>query len=176
MPVRRTPTKRRRDPHPFAAYLRALQQQHSTTVKEFAERLGVDPTHLSRAMGNGQPFDAHGCFKLAKETGEPPERVLRAAGKAQLADWIAQFYGASKPQPKPAPLPPRLREVIEDWKSIDKRGDEDDLLDAIWKLLRRSRRNHDIRRRQHHAEGDGDGHRRDGNNRREGADRRVKEA
>src|SRR4051812_40761780 len=82
----------------FARFLENQARQFRTK-KAFAEALKVDPTHLSRAMGkNSRPFDIRGLFTLARVTGVDIDTVLRAAGKDEIADAIAEFYGPPQPQ------------------------------------------------------------------------------
>jgi hypothetical protein len=121
-------------PHSFADYLRDLQVRNFRTVREFAEVLDVDPTHLSRAMGtNSRPFDINGLFKLAEVTGENPSDVLRAAGKGDLADRIESLYG--KPQPVRSR---RLRDIVKLVEEIEASGLDDEGLDLALTHLRRS--------------------------------------
>lgn len=59
--------------------------------------IGVEPSHLSRAMGpGGQPFNVEGCLKLAQITNTHPSTVLRAAGKGRIAALIEQLYGPAR--------------------------------------------------------------------------------
>lgn len=77
----------------FAALLRRLRKKYSS-IRAFAEALGIDPSHLSRAMRRGaQPFDIRGCLRVARVTGEDPGLVLRAGGKEEIAVLIEELYG-----------------------------------------------------------------------------------
>jgi len=77
----------------FKTYLKRLQKRHYPSLRAFAADLGIDATRLSR----GTPFDLRGCLNLARITGEPPSAVLRAAGKADMADLIESLYGRGTP-------------------------------------------------------------------------------
>lgn len=69
----------------FKSFLRSIQQRQFPTVKAFADALEMNPTQISR----GQPFDVRRCIKLAKLTGISLDVILRAAGKADIADGLA---------------------------------------------------------------------------------------
>lgn len=85
----------------FRTLLRRLKRHYPST-RAFAEALGVDASHLSRAMGvKGQPFDVRGCLRLARVTGASPGEVLRAAGKIDIAELIEALYGAPAQQLTP---------------------------------------------------------------------------
>jgi len=121
-----------RKPLSFAAYLRNLQETHSSSVNEFASALGIDPSHLSRAMGDkGQPFDFHRCLRLAKLTGRDPAEVLRHAGKGATADQIADLYGAPR-----EPLTAPQQEVLSLLKEVEHMSDRDDLQRVVLTFLR----------------------------------------
>jgi len=77
----------------FRTYLKRLQKRHYPSHRAFAAALGIDPTRLSR----GTPFDLRGCLNLARITGEHPSKVLRAAGKGDMADLIESLYGRGTP-------------------------------------------------------------------------------
>jgi transcriptional regulator with XRE-family HTH domain len=76
--------------------LRKLLKKNYSSIREMARALDVDSSHLSRAMSKrvGQPFDVRGCLRLARVTGEDPLLVLRAAGKDEIADLMAELMGA----------------------------------------------------------------------------------
>ncbi len=81
----------------FPALLRSLQKKHFRTGKAFAVALGVKPSHLSHAMGpGGQPFDVLRCLKLARLTSTHPSKVLRAAGKGEIATLVEELYGPAR--------------------------------------------------------------------------------
>lgn len=82
----------------FRMLLKRLQKQHYPSVRAMAAALEVKPSQLSRAMGvRGQPFDVRGCLRLARATGADPGEVLRAAGKADIADLVEQLFGTAPP-------------------------------------------------------------------------------
>lgn len=117
----------------FGPFLRNLQEQHSTSVRDFAEKLGIDPSHLSRAMSEGgQPFDAARCLRLAALTGTDPALVLTLAGKRELADQIELLYG-----PVQAPLNAKQREMVTLMaQALD--TDQEYVIDALLIVLRKA--------------------------------------
>lgn len=68
----------------FRSLLRRLQKEQFGTVREFAAAMEMNPTQISR----GEPFDVRGCLRLARVTGAPLGEILRAAGKADIADAL----------------------------------------------------------------------------------------
>jgi hypothetical protein len=76
----------------FPTLLRKLRKRYPS-VRAFARALDVDASHLSRAMSvkHGQPFDVRGCLRLARVTGYDPLIILRAAGKDEIANLIAEL-------------------------------------------------------------------------------------
>lgn len=97
----------------FRALLKRLRK-HYPTVRAFAAALEMDPSHLSRAMGEGgQPFDIRGCLRLAQVTGENPTVVLRAAGKADIATLVEELYG-----PSHALLTPEQQQLLRSMDAI----------------------------------------------------------
>lgn len=97
----------------FRALLKRLRK-HYPTVRAFAAALEMDPSHLSRAMGEGgQPFDIRGCLRLAQVTGENPTVVLRAAGKADIATLVEELYG-----PSHALLTPEQQQLLKSMDAI----------------------------------------------------------
>lgn len=117
----------------FATYLRKLQRKHFKRVGDFAAALGVDPTHLSRAMGaNSRPFDIYGLFRLAEVTGESVDTVLRMADKGDLADLIITHCG------QPTAHTALVREIYDRCVWIESRGSDPEVLQLVRAMLRRS--------------------------------------
>lgn len=97
----------------FRALLKRLRKYYPT-VRAFADALDIDPSQLSRAMGEGgQPFDIRGCLRLAQVTGENPTLVLRAAGKADIAALVEELYG-----PSHALLTPEQQQLLNSMEAI----------------------------------------------------------
>lgn len=81
---------------PFADLLNDLARRYRSK-KAFADALGMSPSRLLRASKGEFAFDAVNCLKLARMTGESPTRILRAAGKEDLAGLIEELYGNARP-------------------------------------------------------------------------------
>lgn len=97
----------------FKALLQAAARQFSSQ-HAFAQALGISPSRLNRALNKGDyPLNALNCLKLASITGEPAGDVLRAAGKADVAELIEQLYGGGR-----AALTTAERELIATWALI----------------------------------------------------------
>jgi transcriptional regulator with XRE-family HTH domain len=60
--------------------------------QELARKLGMTPSGFGRGMKAGT-LSVENLLTLARETGLPPSRVLRAGGKPEFADLIEQLYG-----------------------------------------------------------------------------------
>jgi hypothetical protein len=119
----------------FQSLLRRLLRKHFKTVRDFAESMNMDPSHMSRAMGrNGQPFDVTGCLRLAEVTGERPGAILRAAGKADLAERIERLYGPAAP----VILTPQQQVLLQALDGIDDPAARDSLITIARYLAERA--------------------------------------
>lgn len=88
----------------FARLLRQLQQTHyPDSAKTFATALGIHHSRIYRALQHGgDPFDVRGCITLAKVTGADLLVILRAAGKADIADGLRDLLGPTLQSATPA--------------------------------------------------------------------------
>ena len=93
------------------------------TKKAFAKAIGITPGRLSRVLGGEHSLDVGNCLTLAKLTGEPPSRVLRVAGKGDIADSIEALYG-----PSAKIVSPKERAVLDLWNALTQRAREGLLL------------------------------------------------
>jgi len=99
------------------------------TQKELADALDIDPSRLSRAINAGDfPFNVENCLRLAKLSGEPPSAVLRAAGKADIAELIESLYGPEKTVTDPVVV-----SLIENWDQLT--SEKRNFLDVAAQLL-----------------------------------------
>src|SRR5215510_15576692 len=63
------------------------------TKQALAKAMNVNPTRLSRLEHHGEySLNIENCLRLAKLTHIPASDVLRAAGKAHIADLIESLY------------------------------------------------------------------------------------
>jgi len=64
---------------------------------------------LNRALNRSEySFNIENCLRLARLSGEPPSRVLRLAGKGEVADLIEWLYG-------PPALTVTQKHLLERW-------------------------------------------------------------
>ena len=96
----------------------------------FAKAIGVTPSRFSRVLGGSYTLNVLNCLRLAKITGESASRVLRLAGKTEIAELIEEQYGRTAPA-----LSPSERELLETWSSLNQRSREN--LKGILKELPR---------------------------------------
>jgi transcriptional regulator with XRE-family HTH domain len=89
------------------------------TKREFARAIGITPGRLSRVLGGEHSLDVPNCLTLARLMGEAPSRVLRAAGKGEIADAIEELYGPSAPS-----VSPKEREILNLWNALTPRARE----------------------------------------------------
>lgn len=89
------------------------------TKKAFARAIGITPGRLSRVLGGEHSLDVGNCLTLAKLTGESPSRVLRVAGKPDIADAIEALYG-----PSAAGVSPKERELLDAWDAVSQHARE----------------------------------------------------
>ena len=69
------------------------QARRFGTKQAFAQALGITPGRFSRLLRGNDSMEVVGCLRLAKVSGESADRVLRLAGKGEIADLIAELYG-----------------------------------------------------------------------------------
>lgn len=89
------------------------------TKKAFARAIGITPGRLSRVLGGEHSLDVGNCLTLARLTGESPSRVLRVAGKVDIAEAIEAVYG-----PSAKSVSPKEREILEIWNALTQRARE----------------------------------------------------
>jgi hypothetical protein len=65
----------------------------------FARAVGLTPSRFSRVL-RGESMEVVNCLKVAKLAGEAPSRVLRAAGKGEIADLIEELYRINAEDPR----------------------------------------------------------------------------
>lgn len=111
------------------------------TKKAFARAIGITAGRLSRVLGGEHSLDVGNCLRLAKLIGEAPSRVLRVAGKGDIADLIEAQYG-----PGAKAVSPLEREFLDVWNALSERAREGLRL-TMSELPRR------IAKPQHYGEG-----------------------
>jgi plasmid maintenance system antidote protein VapI len=88
-----------------------------STKREFAGKLGITPGRLSRVLGGEHSLDPMNCLRLAQMTGATPSRVLRIAGKGELAEMIESLYGPGRPT-----VSASQRELLDQFDRISQRA------------------------------------------------------
>ena len=101
------------------AFLEILEEgeRRFPTKHAFAKAIGVTPTRYSHMRRGYYAPNVKNCLRLATAAGLPASRVLRAAGKGDIAELIEEHYGANV-APQSAPLPQRERQLLADWEVI----------------------------------------------------------
>lgn len=82
------------DTRAFRELVLDLANRHGS-LSALAQQLGLSPSRLSR-VANGTPgasMEVVNCLRLAQLAGQSPAQVLRAAGKADVADLLDGLYG-----------------------------------------------------------------------------------
>jgi transcriptional regulator with XRE-family HTH domain len=79
----------------FRQLLEELVTQYGGAKKDLAEAIGVTPSTLSHFLRSRAPHapSVEVCLRLATVTGTSASRILRAAGKGDVADVIEDLYG-----------------------------------------------------------------------------------
>jgi len=105
-------------PKIFAACLAA----YGGTKQQLARELGITPSSLSHlAVGNmGASVDV--CLRLAAASGVSASKILRAAGKHDVADLIEQLYGRAATARIGVAMSPDEREFIEKLRRVRPRS------------------------------------------------------
>lgn len=85
--------------------------------------IDISASRLSRVIQGQHSLEVVNCLRLAEVTGESPSVVLRAAGKADVADLIERMYGDAREPIAPA-MTPAQRDVITLFESMSDEGRE----------------------------------------------------
>lgn len=90
------------------------------SLRALGHAIGLSPSRMSRlARGDEQgSLDVINCLKLAEVTGASPTRILRAAGKGEVAALIETLYKSEGREATMPALPPDQAEVIALWTSL----------------------------------------------------------
>lgn len=86
------------------------------TQGRLAEKIGLTDSAFSRGLKREGTFGFETLLAFCEETGEPVDKVLRIAGKSELADRLARIYGSKGDAPSRLAAPDR--ELLELWREI----------------------------------------------------------
>jgi hypothetical protein len=104
----------------FAKFLDTVVADRYGTIRALAEKVGLSFSAFARGIRLQGTLGTESCLRLAAETGEAPGRILRMAGKADVADLIESLYGIAGPLQLGGPE----REVLALWHNLDREGQE----------------------------------------------------
>jgi transcriptional regulator with XRE-family HTH domain len=99
----------------FSRYLDSVAAEFPSK-KALAKAIGISQPRLSHALSGEGPytFNVENCLRLAKVTNRSPLEVLRAAGKAEIADLLEfLFPKAGKPT-----IRNEQRLLLDDWELL----------------------------------------------------------
>lgn len=97
----------------------------AATAKAFAHVIRVDDSTVSRYLSNKttHPPSIDVCLRIARAGDLSPTRVLRAAGKHDVAELLEAIYGLTVPTAAQARhrarrLTPAERRLIDHWRRL----------------------------------------------------------
>lgn len=99
---------------PFVAYMREWIARYGTADR-LASAIGMTLSAFSRGVRNQHTLGIESLLRFAKETSEPPGKVLRLAGKAHVAELLEDLYGTPDPSNR---LDGQQRELLQLWATI----------------------------------------------------------
>lgn len=80
----------------FQRILRKAEQAYDFKKKDTAKAIGITASRYTKLFGGKDySLSVENCLRLAKIARVPPQSVLRAAGKADMANLLDQLYGIS---------------------------------------------------------------------------------
>ncbi len=119
----------------FQSFVREQIDRYGTAGR-LADSIGMSLSAFSRGVRNEGTLGVESCLRLAEQTGEPPSRVLRLAGKGSVAELIERLY-------RPGPLLGRPNgselELLALWNNLS-RDAQVPLLTIIRSLVERKPR------------------------------------
>lgn len=78
-------------PREFVTYINEWVREYGTR-RSLAARLGLTASAFSRGIIREQTFGVETLLRFIIETGEPAGKVLRLAGKGELAELMERVY------------------------------------------------------------------------------------
>jgi hypothetical protein len=77
-----------------------VDRQFDGVAGRLATALGITHSALIRAVKT-ETLAVENILKFAAVSGEPVSRVLKLAGKSEIAELLEQLYGDERPMPAP---------------------------------------------------------------------------
>lgn len=100
-----------------------------------AKELKLTEGRLGRILNEvDKTISVKSALRLSELSGLPPSRVLRAAGKGDIAELIEKLYAVGR-----APVSPSERELLTQWESLNTRSREG-LLTVVGQLAAAARK------------------------------------
>jgi hypothetical protein len=84
----------------FEKWIADLIADRYGTAGNLAKEIGMTDSGFSRAVRKGT-LSVEMVLRLAREVGEPPNAVLRRAGKHTMADLLDELFGEPAVRPSP---------------------------------------------------------------------------
>jgi transcriptional regulator with XRE-family HTH domain len=105
----------------FSGLVLELVSDFGGSRTDFAKAVGVSPSTLSHFLGGraSHPPSTEVCLRIALASRVPPTRVLRAAGRTQIAELIEQLYGAAAKFRQHVNVTPHEYTHLEQWRKLD---------------------------------------------------------
>jgi transcriptional regulator with XRE-family HTH domain len=101
----------------FLALLYEAEALFGGVQRRVADALGIDNTRYNKMRsGTAYTLNVENCLRLARLLGRAPTDVLRAAGKAAIADQLDAYYDA--PRYTPLPGGHQGRQMAEAWARL----------------------------------------------------------
>lgn len=94
----------------FREFIEDLISRHGT-AGAIAKACGLTDSAFSRGVKKSGTLGVESLLHLARWSGTPPGRVLRLAGKRDIADLLEQLYDAQG-------IGPREREMVQVWRDL----------------------------------------------------------
>ena len=102
----------------FQALLFEAEALMGGVQRRVAEAIGIAATRYNQLRAaNGYTLNVGNCLRLAAILKRPPQEVLRAAGKADVADLLDAYFGT--PQYVPLPGGHMGRQLVEEWARLN---------------------------------------------------------
>jgi plasmid maintenance system antidote protein VapI len=115
----------------FGAMVGELIAHYAGTKQALASAIGITASSLSHLL-HAATASTVVCLRLSKVTHTSPGKLLRAAGKGDIAELLEDLYGpARRVVIAPPTLDPMERELLATYRRLDT-----GMRTALWRILR----------------------------------------